>query len=1088
MGERIGSKAVRSAATGIVLGILLLAGSTAPVVAQAPAKGAGDQPKPRQARESVAAAATGGQTTTSVDVAGTEVYRVDDGFDLDQYLFADGSPLDFSIDVSRDFGPVDVIGRPAAGNALFGKTGRITIRVFDVDDDYSGTDHQPELDKMVVNGTTLPGFLSGANDQWSINSFAVPLNLLRLPTAANPTGRNDFQVLIDTGNGGTNVWAVEVAWAELRLVDTPPPAAFIHGITGATSDPDGSSMDTFRDYFVNQFPVLDGKTISPSLTENGTIQENARLLAPKIDDLLARTGAAQVNIVGHSFGGLNARLYAFDHPGIVRSLGMVGTPNGGSRLADILCANRNIPFLLKGLASFALDYATKQFGECDGPQDGLYQLQQSYVQDTFNKQVPDRRGVSYFTIAGQKNTAGAALLDGEDDGTVTVASVRYLRPNDPSDPNPGHPGLQVPLKPAYEKNHSGLIQADSPAMPRALCQLYLQAQACGGTGQAQAAPASRTAAQATQAAQAAPSGDLEFVASAGPDVPAGASVNVPLAFEGAANAVVLILVESDQVQAELPGATFEATDVFEAPALVATLTAPANGVLRLSNTGSSTTGPVVLVAVQTERMMTVEASPTLARSGSPVTINTTLTPATSGDAPRVEVVNASGSVVADLPLGTGGGPFSISYTPPAPGSYSVRAFVEGGQPRWASDVFFVGSGAATISGGFSETLTGNEDGQADALVLRPNLAVGTAGSYRLAGRLVDGSGNQVAAAGAVGNLGTGAQSLPLSFPGRDIFASGLSGPYRLVDVVLSRDDAGLTPEDEKADLGLTAAYGLHGFEHDTVQFDLGGFADQGVDSNSDGRFDTLRVTGSVRVDASGSYAVNARLVAPDGTEVVETQSVVSLAAGSNQFVLSFEGEAIGTAGRNGPFTVEDLSVYSVSNADAAGYLVKAHTTAAYGFNQFIGEPATITIGDVSVIEGSQGTTDASFTVTLSKASTRTITVDFATADGTATAPADFEASNGTIAFAPGETTKSVVVRVVGDTIAEPAENFAVDLTRPVGAQVADGSGAGTIIDDDDPCARPRGPVSGPLFDLGGSFGGLGAFIRLIAVQICRTGA
>jgi len=1019
------------------------------------------------------------------------VYRVDDGFDLDQYLYADGSPLDFSIDVGRDFGPVDVIGRPAAGNALFGKTGRITVRLFDVDDDYAGTDQKPELDKMVVNGTTLSGFLSGANDQWSINSFAVPLNLLRLPTSANPTGRNDFQVLIDTANGGKNVWAVEVAWAELRLVDLPPPAAFIHGITGATSDPDGSDMDTFRDYFVNQFPVLDGKTIAPSLTENGTIQENARLLAPKIDDLLARTGAAQVNIVGHSFGGLDARLYAFDHPGVVRSLGMVGTPNGGSRLADILCANRNIPFLLKGLASFGLDYATRQFGECDGPQDGLYQLQQSYVQDTFNKQVPDRRGTSYFTIAGQKNTKGAALLDGEDDGTVTVDSVRYLRPNDPSDPNPGHPGLQVPLKPAYEKNHSGLIQAGSPAMPRALCQLYVQAQACGGSGQAQAAPTARSAAQgaqAAQAAQAAPSGGLEFVASAGPDVPAGASVNVPLSFEGAANAVLLILVESDQVQAELPGTTFEASDVFGAPALVATLTAPANGVLRLSNTGSSTTGPIVLIAVETDRKMTVQASPTLARPGSPVTISATLTQATSADAPMVQVVNASGSVVADLPLGTGGGPFSISYTPPAPGSYSVRAFVDGGQPRWASDVFFVGSGAATIAGGFSEVLTGNEDGQADALVLSPNLAVGTAGSYRLAGRLVDGSGNQVVAAGAVGNLSPGAQSLPLSFPGRDIFASGRSGPYRLVDVVLSRDDASLTPEDERADLGLTATYELQGFEHAAVQFDLSGFTDQGVDINGDGRFDTLRVAGSVRVDAGGSYAVNARLVAPDGTEVVETQSVVSLVPGANQFVLSFDGEAIGSAGRNGPFTVEDLSVYSVSNADAAGYLVKAHTTAAYRANQFIGEPATISVDDASVTEGSQGTTAATFTVTLSRASTRTVTVDFATSDGSATAPGDYEASTGTIAFAPGETTKAIVVRVVGDTTAEPTETYALRLTRPVGAQLAEGEGAGTIIDDDDPCARPRGPVSGPMYDLGGSFGPFGAFIRLIAIQVCRAGA
>lgn len=60
MGRRMGTKGGRSAAAGIVLGVLLLAASTAPVVAQTPAQGAGDQPRPRQARESFAAAAAAG--------------------------------------------------------------------------------------------------------------------------------------------------------------------------------------------------------------------------------------------------------------------------------------------------------------------------------------------------------------------------------------------------------------------------------------------------------------------------------------------------------------------------------------------------------------------------------------------------------------------------------------------------------------------------------------------------------------------------------------------------------------------------------------------------------------------------------------------------------------------------------------------------------------------------------------------------------------------------------------------------------------------------------------------------------------------
>ena len=73
--------------------------------------------------------------------------------------------------------------------------------------------------------------------------------------------------------------------------------------------------------------------------------------------------------------------------------------------------------------------------------------------------------------------------------------------------------------------------------------------------------------------------------------------------------------------------------------------------------------------------------------------------------------------------------------------------------------------------------------------------------------------------------------------------------------------------------------------------------------------------------------------------------------------------------------------------------------------------------------GTAGTTNATFTVTLSAASGQTVTVDYATADGTATAPADYTATPGTLTFAPGQTTKTVTVPVIGDTLDEANETF-----------------------------------------------------------------
>jgi CSLREA domain-containing protein len=109
---------------------------------------------------------------------------------------------------------------------------------------------------------------------------------------------------------------------------------------------------------------------------------------------------------------------------------------------------------------------------------------------------------------------------------------------------------------------------------------------------------------------------------------------------------------------------------------------------------------------------------------------------------------------------------------------------------------------------------------------------------------------------------------------------------------------------------------------------------------------------------------------------------------------------------------------------------------------------TISIADTSVTEGDLGTTPASFTVTLSAMSPDTVTVDFATADGTAEAPDDYQSANGTVTFTPGDMEESVVVDVNGDTIDEANETFTVDLSNAGGATIADGQGIGTITDDD----------------------------------------
>ena len=140
------------------------------------------------------------------------------------------------------------------------------------------------------------------------------------------------------------------------------------------------------------------------------------------------------------------------------------------------------------------------------------------------------------------------------------------------------------------------------------------------------------------------------------------------------------------------------------------------------------------------------------------------------------------------------------------------------------------------------------------------------------------------------------------------------------------------------------------------------------------------------------------------------------------------------------------------------------TNATIGDGQGIGtitdDDATpsLAIGDVTVTEGDAGTTNANFTVTLSAPSGRTVSAGYATADGTATAPADFVAATGTVSFAAGETTRTITVAVNGDLTDEIDETFSVNLTGPVNATITDAEGIGTITDDDaaaEPVRRRR---------------------------------
>ena len=152
---------------------------------------------------------------------------------------------------------------------------------------------------------------------------------------------------------------------------------------------------------------------------------------------------------------------------------------------------------------------------------------------------------------------------------------------------------------------------------------------------------------------------------------------------------------------------------------------------------------------------------------------------------------------------------------------------------------------------------------------------------------------------------------------------------------------------------------------------------------------------------------------------------------------------------NGDTLAEGNETFVVKLSNAVGAVIADNQA----MGTIIDEEGMIAayIGDVAVLEGTSGTTTASFTVRLSSPPGvgQNVSVKYATANGTATSGSDYVAVPvTTLPFGVGESSKMVTVAVNGDSLAEAKETFLVKLSNPAGVIIADSQATGTIIADD----------------------------------------
>jgi len=208
---------------------------------------------------------------------------------------------------------------------------------------------------------------------------------------------------------------------------------------------------------------------------------------------------------------------------------------------------------------------------------------------------------------------------------------------------------------------------------------------------------------------------------------------------------------------------------------------------------------------------------------------------------------------------------------------------------------------------------------------------------------------------------------------------------------------------------------------------------------TEGNDGTRTVNLTISMSAAASEPVSVSFSTANGTaasgDYVAASGLVTFAAGETTRIISVDvnGDRLGEP--NETFYVNLSQPEGGALGDWQGAVAIADD-----------EPR-LRINSVSKNEGTNGSTQFVFTVTLTPASDIDVSVNYATATAWSTQD-DFTATSGALVFAPGVTSKNLTVLVKGDKVKEFEETFHVNLSNPIGAFIAVGQGTGTIRNDD----------------------------------------
>jgi hypothetical protein len=233
---------------------------------------------------------------------------------------------------------------------------------------------------------------------------------------------------------------------------------------------------------------------------------------------------------------------------------------------------------------------------------------------------------------------------------------------------------------------------------------------------------------------------------------------------------------------------------------------------------------------------------------------------------------------------------------------------------------------------------------------------------------------------------------------------------------------------------------------------------------------TLSVDNATIAEAAGTATVTATLsTAASADTTVTLASTGTATGGGTDYSLSSANVTITAGQTTGTATItavqdtidetDETVIIAIDTVSGGGGATENGTqTQTVTISDDDAAP-TVSIADTSLTEGHSGSSNMTFTVILSTASGKAVSVNYATSNSTATAGSDYTASSGTLNFAAGETSKTFTVAIWGDTSLEGNETITATLSNPTNATLGTSTATGTINDDENATPVNTVPVA-----------------------------